>query len=41
MEKIQSKLLYSNVKLLIVPDIGDSVDNSWLDDRDKEVRDGN
>ena len=28
MEKIESKLLYSNVKLLIVPDIGESVDNS-------------
>ncbi len=41
MEKIESKLLYSNVKLLMVFDIGDLVDNSWLEDRDRAVRDLN
>lgn len=41
MEKIEPKLLYSKVKLLMVFDIGDLVDDSWLDDRDKAVRDVN
>ena len=41
MEKMESKLLYSNVKLSMEFDIGDWVDNSWLEDRDKAVREAN